>query len=109
MPAVIAIETLLPVMWPYSLAPQYFFLVCRVFAKSSSLYFESNLNHVGSKNLQDKKEVFKLGSRKYISLIPGMLLEGTKHMSMGQVTVNLLCLQWISIKNHCFRKKGESS
>lgn len=50
----------------------------QVFAKASSLYFESNLNHVGSEDLQDKKEVLKLGSRKYISLIPGMLLEGTQ-------------------------------
>jgi hypothetical protein len=49
----------------------------QVFAKASSLYLESNLNHVGSKDLQAKKEVFELGSRKYISLIPGMLLEGT--------------------------------
>jgi hypothetical protein len=55
----------------------------QVFAKPSSLYFESNLNHVGSKDLQDKKEVLKLGSRKYISLIPGMLLEGTQTYVYG--------------------------
>jgi hypothetical protein len=38
------------------------------------------LNHVGSKDLHDKKEVLKLGSRKYI---PGMLLEGTQTYVYG--------------------------